>query len=95
MPGIGDLLADGLPAAAEKMGQGAEEHLLAAKGSSSDMHIAPLKAIVLAAAVSPIGKDDRYSLFSTLFQPGGTSRRKTSPPLKNQSRDIRSGLRRR
>jgi len=41
--GIGDLLADGLPAAAKIIGKGAEDYLLIAKGSPSDMHIIPLK----------------------------------------------------
>jgi len=55
--GIGDLLADGLPAAARKIGKGAEDYLLISKGSPSDMHLVPVKSIVLAAAVSPIGED--------------------------------------
>ena len=61
--GIGDLLADGLPAAAKKIGRGAEEHLLMAKGNPADMHMAPLKTIVLAAAVSPIGEDAQVQPF--------------------------------
>jgi len=61
--GIGDLLANGLPAAAKKIGRGAEEHLLVAKGNPADMHMAPLKTIVLAAAVSPIGEDAQVQPF--------------------------------
>ena len=55
--GIGDLLADGLPAAAKKIGRGAEEYLIIAKGSPSDVHVPPLKTRVLASAVSAIGED--------------------------------------
>jgi len=55
--GIGDVLADGLPAAARKIGKGAEDYLLVAKGSPSDLHVIPLKTRALASAVSPIGED--------------------------------------
>lgn len=55
--GIGDLLADGLPAAAEKIGKGAGDHLFMAKGSPSDVHMLPIKTRALAAAVSSIGED--------------------------------------
>jgi aldehyde:ferredoxin oxidoreductase len=55
--GIGDLIADGLPAAAQKIGQGAEDYLLIAKGSPSDVHVPPLKTRALASAVSAIGED--------------------------------------
>lgn len=55
--GIGDLLAEGLPSAARKIGKGAEEYLLMSKGSPSDMHIPSLKSRGLAAAVSPVGED--------------------------------------
>jgi aldehyde:ferredoxin oxidoreductase len=55
--GIGDLLADGLPAAAAKIGKGAEDYLLMAKDSPSDVHMLPIKTRVLAAAVSSIGED--------------------------------------
>ena len=61
--GIGDLLADGLPAAAKKIGKGAEDYLLITKGSPSDMHIAPLKTRVLACAVSAIGEDAQVQPF--------------------------------
>jgi aldehyde:ferredoxin oxidoreductase len=55
--GIGELLADGLPAAARKIGRGSEQYLLMAKGSPSDMHLAPIKSRALAAAVSAVGED--------------------------------------
>ena len=61
--GIGDLLADGLPAAAKKIGKGAEDYLLITKGSPSDMHIPPIKTMVLACAVSPIGEDAQVQPF--------------------------------
>lgn len=55
--GIGDLLADGLPAAAKKIGKGSEDFLLVSKGSPSDLHVPPIKTMALATAVSPIGED--------------------------------------
>ncbi|MBI4595961.1 MAG: hypothetical protein HY730_06230, partial [Candidatus Tectomicrobia bacterium] len=55
--GIGDLLADGLPSAAQKIGSGAEKLLMMAKGSPSDLHVVPIKTRALAAALSPIGED--------------------------------------
>jgi aldehyde:ferredoxin oxidoreductase len=61
--GIGDLLADGLPVAAKKIGKGAEDYLLISKGSPSDMHIPPIKTMVLACAVSPIGEDIQVQPF--------------------------------
>jgi aldehyde:ferredoxin oxidoreductase len=61
--GIGDLLADGLPAAARKIGKGAEDYLLIAKGSPSDMHIIPLKTLMLGSAVSAIGEDAQVQPF--------------------------------
>jgi aldehyde:ferredoxin oxidoreductase len=61
--GIGDLLADGLPMAAKKIGKGAEDYLLMSKGSPSDMHIPPIKTMVLACAVSPIGEDIQVQPF--------------------------------
>jgi aldehyde:ferredoxin oxidoreductase len=61
--GIGDLLADGLPEAAARIGKGAGEYLLTAKGSPSDLHVAPIKTRALAAAVSPIGEDAQVQPF--------------------------------
>jgi len=61
--GIGDLLAGGLPGAAAAIGKGAGDFLLVAKGSPSDMHVAPLKTIGLASAVSPIGEDAQVQPF--------------------------------
>ena len=55
--GIGDLIAAGLPSAAEKIGRGSEDFLFMAKGSPSDLHVPSVKTTVLAAAVSPIGED--------------------------------------
>ena len=61
--GIGDLVADGLPVAAKKIGKDAEDYLLISKGSPSDMHIPPIKTMVLACAVSPIGEDIQVQPF--------------------------------
>ncbi|OGP50837.1 MAG: hypothetical protein A2Y79_14130 [Deltaproteobacteria bacterium RBG_13_43_22] len=61
--GIGELLADGLPAAASKIGKGAEDYLLITKGSPSDMHVPPLKTRALASAVSAIGEDAQIQPF--------------------------------
>ncbi|MDO8671539.1 MAG: aldehyde ferredoxin oxidoreductase N-terminal domain-containing protein [Dehalococcoidia bacterium] len=61
--GIGDLLADGLPAAARKIGGGSEDRLLVVKGSPSDLHIVPVKTRALANAVSPIGEDAQVQAF--------------------------------
>ncbi len=61
--GIGDLLANGLPAAAQAIGKGAEDYLLIAKGSPSDMHMIPLKTLTLGAAVSAIGEDAQVQPF--------------------------------
>ncbi|MHB1421074.1 MAG: aldehyde ferredoxin oxidoreductase family protein [Bacillota bacterium] len=55
--GIGDLLADGLPAAAKKLGKQSEEYLMMSKGSPSDMHVIPIKTRALGASVSAIGED--------------------------------------
>jgi len=55
--GIGDLLADGLPAAAKKFGPASEEYLLMSKGSLSDVHSVAIKSRALAFSVSPIGAD--------------------------------------
>jgi aldehyde:ferredoxin oxidoreductase len=55
--GIGDLLAEGLPNAAGKIGKGSEDFLLISKGSPSDLHVPPIKTIALASAVSAIGED--------------------------------------
>jgi aldehyde:ferredoxin oxidoreductase len=61
--GIGNLLAEGLPLAAKKIGKGAEDLLIIAKGSPSDIHIPPVKTQGLAAAVSPIGEDAQIQSF--------------------------------
>ena len=61
--GFGDILADGLPRAAEKIGKGAVDYLMLSKGSPSDMHIVPIKTISLASAVSPIGEDAQIQSF--------------------------------
>jgi aldehyde:ferredoxin oxidoreductase len=55
--GIGDLLADGVSRAARQFGRGAEDYLLMAKGSLSDIHSVPLKSRALGFSVSPIGSD--------------------------------------
>jgi aldehyde:ferredoxin oxidoreductase len=61
--GIGGLLADGLPSAAKKIGKGADDFLLVSKGSPSDLHVAPIKTMALASAVSPIGEDAQVQPF--------------------------------
>ena len=61
--GIGDLLADGLPSAAKKIGKGADDFLLVSKGSPSDLHVPPIKTMALASAVSPIGEDAQVQPF--------------------------------
>lgn len=61
--GIGDLLAEGLPAAARRIGKGAEDYLIISKGSPSDVHVPPLKTRVLASAVSAIGEDAQVQPF--------------------------------
>jgi aldehyde:ferredoxin oxidoreductase len=55
--GIGDLLAQGLPAAAKHFGRESERYLLMSKGSPSDVHSIPLKTRALGFSVSPIGAD--------------------------------------
>ncbi|MFC1896330.1 aldehyde ferredoxin oxidoreductase family protein [Thermodesulfobacteriota bacterium] len=64
--GIGDVLAGGLPAAARKFGKAAEDCLLISKGSPSDMHMAPIKALALASAVSAVGEDAQVQPFVSL-----------------------------
>jgi len=61
--GIGDLLADGLPDAAKKIGKGAEDFLLISKGSPSDSHVPPIKTQGLASSVSAIGEDAQVQPF--------------------------------
>lgn len=61
--GIGDLLAEGLPAAAQTFGEGAEDFLFMSKGSPTDMHVPPIKTRVLASAVSAIGEDAQVQPF--------------------------------
>jgi aldehyde:ferredoxin oxidoreductase len=61
--GVGDLLAEGLPVAAEKIGRHAADFLLMSKGSPSDLHVLPVKTIALASAVSPIGEDAQIQPF--------------------------------
>jgi len=55
--GIGDLLAEGIPAAVERFGSASEEYLLTSKGSLSDVHSVPIKSRALGFSVSPIGAD--------------------------------------
>jgi len=61
--GIWDQLADGLPAVAQKFGTEAEDLLLIAKGSPSDLHVPSIKTLGLASAVSPIGEDVQVQPF--------------------------------
>ncbi|MFC1994664.1 aldehyde ferredoxin oxidoreductase C-terminal domain-containing protein, partial [Chloroflexota bacterium] len=54
--GIGDLLAEGLQAAASKIGRGSEEYLLMTKGVPVDTHIPAIKSRGLSWAISPRGE---------------------------------------
>jgi len=55
--GVGDLLAQGFPAAAKQFGRESERYLLMSKGSPSDVHSIPLKTRALGFSVSPVGAD--------------------------------------
>jgi aldehyde:ferredoxin oxidoreductase len=55
--GFGNLLAEGLPVAAEKIGKGAGDYLVVAHGSPADMHVVPIKTRVLKSAVCVVGGD--------------------------------------
>jgi len=61
--GIGDLLAEGLPVAAQTFGKGAKDFLFISKGSPTDMHVPPIKTRALASAVSAIGEDAQVQPF--------------------------------
>ncbi|MCX6000449.1 MAG: hypothetical protein NTU41_12945 [Chloroflexi bacterium] len=54
--GIGDLLANGLPAAARSIGRGAEEYLRTAKGSPIDINLPATKGRGLAYALAATGE---------------------------------------
>lgn len=54
--GIGELLADGLPAAARRIGKGAEDYLRLTKGSPIDVNLPATKGRGLACALSATGE---------------------------------------
>ncbi len=66
--GIGDLLAEGTARIAQKIGSGAEEFAVHAKGLESGMHEPRLKAgLGLGFMVAPHGADHCLNLHDTLF----------------------------
>ncbi len=54
--GIGDILAEGMEFAAEKIGRGAKDHIVHVKNSPMAIHVPPLKAWTLGAVVSATGE---------------------------------------
>lgn len=54
--GIGDVLAEGLESAAERIGRGAKDHIVHVKNSPMAIHVPPLKAWTLGAVVSATGE---------------------------------------
>lgn len=71
--GVGDLLAEGVRRAAERIGRGADEYALHVKGQEIPMHDPRLKpAVGLAYAVSPTGADHNQSVHDTgYWRPDG------------------------
>jgi len=70
--GIGDLLADGVARAAQKIGKGAEEYAMHVKGLEIPMHEPRLKAALgLGYAVNPHGADHCANLHDTFFSQEG------------------------
>jgi len=61
--GIGDLLAQGLPAAARGIGRGAEEYLRTAKGSPIDVNPAATKSRGLATALAATGEGSQAQAY--------------------------------
>jgi len=61
--GMGDLLAQGLPAAARSMGRGAEEYLRMAKGSPIDVNLPATKSRGLAYALAPTGEGSQAQAY--------------------------------
>lgn len=66
--GIGDLLAEGVMRAAEKLGNGAEAYAVHVKGQEVPMHEPRLKrGIGIGYAVSPTGADHCHNLHDTIM----------------------------
>ncbi|MEM2914384.1 MAG: aldehyde ferredoxin oxidoreductase C-terminal domain-containing protein, partial [Candidatus Bathyarchaeia archaeon] len=64
--GLGDILAEGVKKAAEKIGKGAEKFAIHVKGQEVPMHEPRLKrALGLGYAVSPTGADHMHNLHDT------------------------------
>jgi len=68
--GIGDLLAEGVKRAAERIGNGAEKFAVHVKGQEVPMHEPRLKrGLGLGYAVSPTGADHMHNIHDTLLVP--------------------------
>jgi aldehyde:ferredoxin oxidoreductase len=66
--GFGDILANGSAKAAEIVGKGAADHVVAIKGGDFPMHEPRLKnAIGVGFSVSPTGADHNHSIHDTMF----------------------------
>ncbi len=78
--GLGDILAEGIKRAAEKIGKGAEKFVLEVKGRELPMHEPRLKTGVgLGYAVSPIGADHTQIEHDTCFEEKGLFLDQLSP----------------
>ena len=70
--GLGDTLAEGLLRAAARIGQGAEQYAVHAKGQAQPMHEPRLKrGLAIGYAVSPTGADHCHSLHDTGLRVAG------------------------
>jgi aldehyde:ferredoxin oxidoreductase len=70
--GLGDLLADGSAAAAERIGQGAEEFLITIKGTELPAHMPQAKkTLSVIYAVNPFGADHQSSEHDPMYEQGG------------------------
>ena len=70
--GIGDLLAEGIARAAQKIGRGAEQYAMHVKGQEFPMHEPRFKqAMGLGYAVSPTGAEHCLNIHDTMFEKEG------------------------
>jgi aldehyde:ferredoxin oxidoreductase len=70
--GIGDLLAEGVWRAAQRMGSAAEECAMHIKGQEIPMHEPRIKhGLALGYAISPTGADHSHSLHDTVYMQEG------------------------
>ena len=68
--GIGDVLAEGSARAAEKIGRGAEQYVMAVKGLELPAHMPVVKrSLEVIYAVNPFGADHQSSEHDTLYMP--------------------------